>query len=371
MNTYTPYTLYPRQPAPQTVPFRVGLDSLFDTRRDLLAGFRRIGLLSHQAALDAAGATAAQRLRAELGSRLAAVFGPEHGYFGLAGAGVRTRSERYPGWRIPVYSLYGEHRKPTPAMLKGLDLVVCDLQDIGVRCYTYLATLRLMLHACAEAKIPVLVLDRPIPLPNTVDGPIAIPSCFSFVAPCPLPLVYGMTPGETACWLKERENLSVDLTVAPLAGWNRESEPLPGAPEFAPPSPAIRSWRIAQAYPATVFCEAFPHFDCARESGLAFRLIGFPRMKAGAVADALAEEALPGVSFHPHRHVGKDGAAFDALRLTVTDADRFKPASASLRILAAIQRLHGPRAVWKHPAARPEWFDRLYGTPAVREALIR
>ena len=128
-----------------------GIDVLSAKRFDLLRN-RRVGLLSHQAALTANGATSAQLLHRALGSRLTALYGPEHGFFGQASAGEHTFSRRHPDWDIPVYALYGERSAPTPEMLEGIDVMVCDLQDLGVRCYTYLATLRNMLEACAAAQ---------------------------------------------------------------------------------------------------------------------------------------------------------------------------------------------------------------------------
>jgi uncharacterized protein YbbC (DUF1343 family) len=150
---------------------RLGIENVALTSFGLLKK-RRVGLLSHQAALLKNGATSAQCLQKARGVNLVALYGPEHGFFGQAAAGQQTASRLHPDWGIPVYSLYGEFRKPTPEMLKGIEVMVCDLQDLGVRCYTYLATLRNVLEACAESKIPVIIADRPIPLPEVVDGPM-------------------------------------------------------------------------------------------------------------------------------------------------------------------------------------------------------
>jgi len=201
--------------------FATGLDVLFIEHCAWLKG-QRVGLLSHQAALDADGATSAQRLHRELGAKLVALFGPEHGFMGQTGAGVATHTRRHPDWGIPVYSLYGDCRKPTPAMLRGVDVVVCDLQDLGARCYTYLATLRNMLEAAAENGVPVIVTDRSIPLPRIVDGPMLEPEHLSFVGPAEMPMATGMTPAESAQWLKQALNFKVDLQVVPMRGWARE-----------------------------------------------------------------------------------------------------------------------------------------------------
>ena len=142
-----------------------------------VAGNGPFGLLSQQA-LSTDGL-----LFNMFGERLAALFSAEHGWFGLAAPGERTGHEMHPYWHIPVHSLYGETRRPTPEMLQGLERIVIDLQDIGVRCYTYLATLKNMLEAAAEAHLPVTVLDRPIPLGGVLDGPLRELAYSSFVAP--------------------------------------------------------------------------------------------------------------------------------------------------------------------------------------------
>ena len=159
-------------------------------------------------------------------------------------------------------------------MLDGIDVMVCDLQDLGVRCYTYLATLRNMLVACAAAQVEVVVTDRPIPLPHTVDGPMPDPRFTSFVAPCPLPLVYGMTPAETALWLRRTLGLDLSLHVVPMADWRRGDAAWDGSrPAFLPPSPGIKTWEGAMTYAATVFTEALPGIDCGRGTNLAFRVL--------------------------------------------------------------------------------------------------
>lgn len=351
----------------------VGIDALRLRGFDRLKG-RRVGLLSHQAALTADGSTSAQLLRRSLGRWLVALYGPEHGFFGQALAGEHTYTRPHPDWKIPVYSLYGERRKPSPDMLRGVDVMVCDLQDLGVRCYTYLATLRNMLEACAESGVEVLVADRPVPLPRVVDGPLLDPAFASFVAPCPLPLVYGMSPAESARWMKDALSLPVSLTVSPMEGWSRDAAAWDGArPAYVPPSPGIKTWECAMTYAATVFSEALPGVDCGRGTNLAFRVLGAPWLRAEALCARLAKARLAGVAFHPYRyaaavapHAGKE---LDGVRLTVTDPAGFRPAQASLVILQALAELYGPSRVWRHKGARPEWFDKLYGTDRVRLSL--
>lgn len=353
--------------------FTTGMDRLLAHPERWLGANDKVALLSHQAALTAGGQTSAQALRDCLGDRLVALLGPEHGFDGLAGAGVVTRSRRHARWQIPVHSLYGAHRKPTPRMLRGVDLLVVDLQDLGARCYTYLATLRLALQAAAEQGVRVVVTDRPIPLPSRVDGPVAEPALFSFVAPVALPMSYAMTPAETARWLCAGAAGAVDLTVIPYRGAPVDGALAAGGPEWIPPSPGIRTWESATTYLATVFSEALPAIDCGRGSGLAFRLFGAPWMRADATCAALEAEALPGVRFLPHRYAAgvapHAGRVLDGVRVAVTSRRRFQPVTTSVAILAVLTRLYGPRRVWQHRGARPEWFDKLYGTRRTREHL--
>jgi len=360
-----------RRPAPD-LPFQPGISRLLRQRARLL-GRKRVALLTHPAAVDRAGRTTAGLLAATPGVRLAALFGPEHGYFGGAGAGEPVPSRMHPVWRIPVFSLYGPRRRPTPAMLRGVDVIVVDLQDIGVRCYTFVTTLRLVLEAAAECRIPVIVADRPVPLPRAVDGPLPEPRFAGFVAALNVPLVYGLTPGEAARWIRSDLRLPVDLHVAPLRGYRREGRRQPDWPPWVPPSPGILSWESAACYPATVFAEAFPAIDHGRRAGLPFQLLGAPWLAGRATAGKLNDLGLPGVRFHSHPYVA-DSPVFgrklvDGLRLTVTDHDTFLPATTGVCLAAALQAQRGAWRFWRAGGARPEWFDRLYGTDAVRLAL--
>jgi uncharacterized protein YbbC (DUF1343 family) len=240
-----------------------------------------------------------------------------------------------------------------------------------VRCYTYLATLRNMLEACAEAGVEVVVTDRPIPLPRVVDGPMLDPALASFVAPAPLPLVYGMTPAESARWMRDALGLRVTLSVVPMERWARKDAAWDGSrPAFVPPSPSIRTWECAMTYAATVFSEALPGIDCGRNTNLAFRVLGAPWLRAETFCDQVAKRRLAGVTFRPYRYVAAvapyAGKELDGVRLTVTDPARFRPAQTSLVLLRVLSELYGAARVWRHKGVRPEWFDKLYGTGRTR-----
>ncbi|MDD5706746.1 MAG: DUF1343 domain-containing protein [Kiritimatiellae bacterium] len=353
-------------------PFLNGMDVLLTRHAAWLTG-RRVALLSHQAALTMGGATSAQRLRAVLGKRLVALFGPEHGFMGLAGAGALTLSRRHPDWGIPVHSLYGTHRQPDPAMLRGIDTIVCDLQDLGARCYTYLATLRHMLQAAAAQGIAVIVADRPVPLPGVYDGPVAETSHLSFVAPVTLPLCTGLTPGEAARWIAREERLALDLRVVPVRGWDRKGPRGAGWTDWVPPSPGIRTWESGMTYLSTVFTEALPGIDCGRGTNMAFRVVGAPWLRGVELCEALRRRRLPGVSFHPFRYAAAvlpfAGRELDGVRLSVNAPLRFRPVLTAVTLLHTLQTVCGAGRVWRHRGVRPGWFDQLFGTARTRQQL--
>ena len=349
------------------------MDILLECRLKLLKG-RRVGLLSHQAALVNGGATSAQAMHRALRGSLKALFGPEHGYLGLAGAGEKTYSSVHPDWKITVHSLYGEMRSPSAEMLSGLDVVVCDLQDLGIRCYTYLATLVNMYRACRDAGVDFIVTDRPVPLPSIVDGAIARPELFSFVAPCHLPMVYGMTPAETVRWLSADEGDGFDPVTVPMRQWKRADSILRGVQgEFMPPSPAIKSRESALAYAALVFCEALPGIDCGRGTNMAFRVLGAPWLEAVKLSRSLNQKNIAGVEFHPHRYsaaVGvHKGRELDGIRLSVNDPTLFHPVACSLHILRELEKNYGEARIWRHKGVRQLWFDKLYGDSRIRRDL--
>lgn len=349
--------------------FALGIDVLLSEHRDWLAG-QRLGLVSHAAARDRHGLTSAEKLWQASDLRLTALLGPEHGYDGLAAAGEPTRDGRHPHWQIPIHSLYNQTRKPTPAMLAELDTLVVDLQDLGARPYTYVSTLRLVLEAAAESGKRVIVCDRPVPLPLGGDGPTLDPRFESFVAMIPAPLQYGMTPAETASWLTRTLNLRLDLRLAPMRGYHRETEYQPAWPAWTPPSPRIRSWASACCFTATVCGEALPALDYGSGTEWAFQLVGAPWLDADRLALALIALGIPGLSLIPFRYTAASGLyggqVLEGLRLHIDDAAVFRPVRTCVALLSAITRLHGQASLWQAEGTRPEWFDKLMGTDAIR-----
>jgi uncharacterized protein YbbC (DUF1343 family) len=298
--------------------------------------------------------------------------GPEHGYDGSAGAGVSCRSRRHPDWGIPVHSLYGATRKPTPAMLKGVDVLVIDLQDTATRCYTYVSTLQLALEAASEQGVPVIVADRPIPLPNTVDGPVTDPAFSSFVGLADTPLSYGMTPAEFARWFVVTRCLPLDLRIARLGGYTRQNGRGEDWPPWMPPSPAMLSWESARCFPATVIFEAFPPVDHGRATALPFQVFGAEWTRGEPLAEILNDARIEGVRFFAHRYNAQPRQSsprpVDGVRMVVTNPDAFRPAFTALHLIRALEVAHGRQRLWRN--ARPDWLDKLFATGTVRAAIM-
>ena len=322
-----------------------------------------IGLLTMQAT------STTKRLMNRFPGRIKALFSAEHGFFGTAAAGEKTASAWHPIWNVPIHSLYGEHRKPTPEMLEGIGHMVIDLCDIAVRCYTYLATLKNMLEACEEAGIPVTVLDRPTPMGNILDGPMRKPEFASFVAPINVPFCHGMTPGECAVWIQQAEGLDLDLTVCKVLEWDhRFTHPWPN---FIPPSPAIVSWDSAVFYPMTVFTEAYPALDCDRNGPLSFRIIGAPWMDdKGLMKDLASPLDTCGVEMRPYRYSPKagkyQGFNLNGILFSVSRPKFYYPVTAGVLLYTALLQRHAKQL---SIGAKPEWMDKLYGSTEIRDTI--
>ncbi len=352
--------------------FQLGLETLLSGHSDWLAN-RRVGLVSHQAAVDSSGLTSAERLWRDPRVDLTALFGPEHGFAGLAGAGELTDDTMHPAWSIPIFSLYGENRKPSTAMMDQVDVLIVELQDLGARPYTYVSTLRLVLEAAAESGKTVIVADRPTPLPCVVDGPMRESAFESFVGLVPAPMQYGMTPAETASWLKTRLELPLDLRLAPMRHYFREPVRQSVWPAWVPPSPRIRSWEAACLFTATVCGEALPALDYGSGTDLSFQVIGAPWIETNRLIKLLKAEDIPGVDFEPITYRSRSGlysgTELAGLKIIISDYASFRPVTTSVLILDGIQRLYGCERLWSAPGTRPEWFDKLFGTDRVRLAL--
>ncbi|MDD4734855.1 MAG: DUF1343 domain-containing protein [Kiritimatiellae bacterium] len=348
--------------------FMQGLDVLLERHLDWLAG-RRVGLVAHPASVDAQGVHAALRLRACPEVRLSCLFGPEHGFSGLAAAGIPVGDAAHADWDIPVFSLYGTTRKPTPEMLHELDVLVFDLQDLPVRCYTYSSSLRLMLEAASECGKTVVVADRSAPLAGILDGPMLESELESFVGLIPTPYCYGLSTGELARLLADHFRLDLDLKIAFRSG-------LPAGIDapWIPPSPGIKTRQTALTYPVTVCCEALPALDYGRGHPFVFQVMAAPWLDGEALARHVVRLALPALHAVPIRYTATEGlykgCPVQGIRLEVEELKNYRPAYTLMHLLRLLTDLCGEDQIWHAEGSRPAFFDQLLGSRRPREALL-
>ncbi len=321
---------------------RTGADRLAGERLELVRG-KRVGLITNQTGCVSSGAYLVDTLRA-LGVTVTALFGPEHGIRGAAAPGETVSDSVDAGTGIPVFSLYGAATRPSPEMLRRVDVLVYDIQDVGARFYTYISTMALCMDAAASAGIPFIVLDRPNPLGGElVDGPMLEDSLKSFVGLLPIPVVYGLTIGELARmangeqWLPSGKK--ADLTVVPLEGWRRSMLWRDTGLSWIAPSPNIPTPEAALAYPATCFIEA-TNLSEGRGTPAPFQQFGAPFVDAGRLAAALTALHLPGVSWTPAEFTPQSskqqGKACHGVRLEVTDYSVYRPLTVAAWILRTL-----------------------------------
>ncbi len=331
----------------------------------------RIGLLTNRAGVTSSGEPTVKALAALPAVTLTALFAPEHGLEGTYGAGEPVPNRAHPS-RLPVYSLYGDTLVPTRQMLSRLDVIVVDLQDVGVRAYTYASTMALVMQAAKAAGKRVVILDRPNPLGGvTADGPILEPQLRSFIGMYQIPYIHGMTLGELAALYNRAFGINARLTVIPMKGWERtmvwEDTGLP----WADPSPGLVGADIAPYFAATGPIDGTNLWNGGLTDAR-FRVVLAPWIDAPRLAERLNRFALPGVHFTPSAvpHP-KTGVVWQGVRLRVTEPHAFRPATTAIYILAEIRRLHGGRLVFQRSRSGTYEFDRVWGTKNVRLALQR
>jgi uncharacterized protein YbbC (DUF1343 family) len=336
-----------------------------------LLGGQRVALLTHAAATSPRLERSVDALAAVCDLRL--LFGPEHGLDGVAAAGQRVGegTDRASGLR--VISLYGARRAPAPADLAEIDLLVCDLCDIGARFYTYAATLLGSLAAAADAGVPVLLCDRPNPLGGAVvEGPTLRAGYQSLVGAAAVPIRHGLTLGELARMANARAATPAELQVLPAQGWRRaQHHPHTGLP-WVPPSPNVPGYETALLYPGTCLIEG-TNVSEGRGTALPFQQIGAPWLNGRELAAQLNALGLPGVgaratAFAPlgSKHAG---LRCEGIQLHITDAAALRPVALGVHLLAALRR-GSPEFAWLPPVEGARHFiDLLWGGDGLRRAL--
>ncbi|MBI5305209.1 MAG: DUF1343 domain-containing protein [Chloroflexi bacterium] len=351
-----------------------GLEILLNEKLDLLKN-QRVGLITNPTGVTRTLRSNVDVLR-DAGVNLVALFGPEHGFAASAADGAAVESGHDARTGLPVYSLYGKIRKPTREMLAHVDVLLFDLQDVGVRFYTYTATLGLALNACAEHQVPLIVLDRPNPINgNIVEGAVLDPGLQSFIGHGPLPIRFGMTLGELAQFYNRELSINAELRVIGLRGWDRAMWFDETGLTWVTPSPGIPNFATTIPYPGMCFIEG-TNLSEGRGTGLPFEIVGAPFLDGYVLADFLNAQKLDGVIFRPiaftpcsskHANVECYG-----VQLHITDCNAFRAIPAGLHVIAACRAL-APTQFEFLPTSwegRPPHFDLLTGDVRVREGLL-
>ncbi len=360
-----------------------GIDRLLEGGRvapDLFDPSLRVGLVSSDASRTALDSHLPTRVAlGKAGCPLKRLFAPEHGLHATAGDGEGISDSIDPITGLPVFSLYGKRVRPGPEVLEDLDFLLFDLPDIGTRFYTFIWTLSHVMEACAEAKLPLMVLDRPNPIGGDLtaaEGPILdVSECGSFLGRHPIPIRHSLTVGELAhMWAGE---LNLELQVVEMSGWRRDMHwPDTGLP-FIPPSPAIPDYLSALLYPAICLFEGI-NVSVGRGTDRPFQQIGAPWLGGEKLTKAIDPYLHPGiwltpVYFEPEEEPYR-GESCDGIRIDVDHPGDVRPVTLGLSLLATIRRLWRKRFEWApYPTSVNQdgsgHFERLVGRREVREML--
>ncbi len=345
-----------------------GIEVLLSDSLHLIQG-KRVGLLTNHSGRDRNGTSSVDLLFKAEGVKLTALYGPEHGIRGVAKAGEKISSSVDSATGVRVYSLYGDVETPTDDMLKDVDVVLYDIQDVGARVYTYQWTLALL---AAKAKKPIIVLDRPDPIrADRIEGNILDPRFASLVGQHPVSLRYGLTPGELMRFLAGTKLIDAEVTVIPMKNYRRDMWfDQTGIPRVNP-SPNLRNLNAELLYPGTVFFEGTNATE-GRGTDDPFVLIGADYLTDHvAVADELNALKLPGVRFDTATRTIEEGYKFGGktipmIHVVVTDRDAVRPVELGIRMLRTFYARHPNEFKWREPsvnaAGRVRSIDRLAGT---------
>ncbi len=354
-----------------------GIDRLLTVDRRLIAG-RRVGLVCNPASVDARFQHTADRLKNDPEVTLVALFGPQHGFRSdLQDNMVETPHGRDCRRQVPIYSLYSETREPTSDMLRGLEVLVVDLQDVGTRVYTFVYTMANCMRACARHGIRVVVCDRPNPIGGEqVEGTRLQEPWTSFVGQFPIPMRHGLTIGELARLFNEEFGINAALDVVPLEGWNRDAYLDDTGLPWVIPSPNLPTLDSAIVYPGAVLFEGTLLSE-GRGTTRPFELIGAPWIDGDRLAEAMNARRLPGVHFRPaffeptfQKHAKR---SCGGVQLHVIDRQAFLPLRTAVELIAEFHAANPDRFAWREPPYEYEHdkepIDILYGTDQLRRTI--
>ena len=356
---------------------RLGSDVLLSSRR--LRGLR-VGVVCNHASVDRGFVHIVDRLAASDDVTLTAIFGPQHGFRSdVQDNMIETPHRDDHSRRVPIYSLYSETREPTADMLKGIDVLLIDLQDIGARIYTYIYTMANCLRACGRHGVPVIVCDRPNPLNGVdVEGQTLVPGYESFVGLFPIPMRHGMTIGELAGFFNRTFSLGATVDVARMEGWRREMYADATNLPWVMPSPNMPTLETAIVYPGTVLFEGTMLSE-GRGTTRPFELVGAPWIEAERFAREMNALRLPGAYFRPavfeptfQKHAK---TTCGGCQIHVTDREAFRPVLTGAALIQMFRRQNPDKFAWRQPPYEYEHEklprDILAGSSTLREQIER
>jgi len=358
---------------------RVGLD-LFEKHWPRALRGARIGLVVHPASVNARREHAKGLFLRSRKCTLTALFGPQHGIYGQTQDNmIEWKGFRDSGTGLPVFSLYSDNRKPSSSMLRGIDALVIDLQDVGSRYYTFIWTMELCMQACAEEGKSVIILDRPNPIGGTViEGTVLEPEYSSFVGQRPLPARHGMTIGEIGSYFRDTFYPSLDFHIIPVQGWKRGMWFNECGLPWVLPSPNMPTLDTALVYPGMCLLEGTLLSE-GRGTTRPFEIFGAPFIEPERLVKRLREFRLPGVLFRPlyfepafQKHAR---ALCGGAQLHVMNRDKFRPFKTAVAVLKSVRELYPSEALWRDPPYEYETkrvpFDILSGTARLRKEIER
>jgi uncharacterized protein YbbC (DUF1343 family) len=357
-----------------------GLENLMKSNFDILKG-KRVGLVTNPTGVDSKLRSTVDILFNAPDVKLVALYGPEHGVRGEFTAGEYVESEKDPSTGLPVYSLYGKTRKPSPEMLKGVDMLVYDIQDIGSRSYTFISTLGLVMEAAAENGIPVIVLDRPNPLGGIrMEGAVTRPEFVSFVSQFAIPYIHGLTVGELAMMLNGEKMLAngvrCGLHVVKMSGWSRNMYFEETGLQWVPSSPHVPHKDSPIYYPATGIAGELYAVSIGVGYTIPFQTFAAPWINADSLASALARLNLPGVIFRPTHYKPYystlQGKLVHGVQIHITDPSVAPLSLLQFYIMQEAHRLWPKKNLFSMcDPSRHSMFDKVCGTDEVRRAFTK
>ena len=352
-----------------------GLEMLVKSNFEILKG-RKVGLITNPTGVNRNFVSAIDIINGAPGVKLTALYGPEHGVRGEFTAGEIIGTATDPSTGLPVYSLYGSTRKPTKDMLKGIDILVYDIQDIGSRSYTYISTLGLAMEAAAENNIPFVVLDRPNPLGGIrMEGPLVQPGFVSFVSQYPVPYIHGMTVGELAKFLNGegllKDGIKCKLEVIKMNGWKREMDFEETGLPWIPSSPHIPNVQSAILYPATGIIGELYVVSIGVGYTLPFQLFAAEWFNADSLSRNLNLLHMPGVIFRPVHYKPyynvSAGKTVHGVQIHITDYNKAPLSLLQFYILQEAHKLWPGKDVFALcEKSRHDMFDKVCGTDKIR-----